>query len=136
MSKFSIFKDHTTICSSAPSEVLAIVALRAKESIIKRNLGIIQNNLKVVNRFFSAHSGLSFWAEPWVGSVAFPKLTANIPINRFCQAMLEKKNVMILPGDLFEFPGNHFRVSLDRKNLLRALERTEKYLHDSGLNKL
>lgn len=32
------FKDYTTICSSAPSEFLAQVALQHSQSIVKRNL--------------------------------------------------------------------------------------------------
>jgi aspartate/methionine/tyrosine aminotransferase len=38
-------KDWTTICSSAPSEVLALMGLRARALILERNLGIIRCNL-------------------------------------------------------------------------------------------
>ena len=30
------YKDYTTICGSAPSEVLAIIALRAKDRVVAR----------------------------------------------------------------------------------------------------
>ncbi len=39
-------KDYTTICSSAPSEVLALIALRARERLIGRNVEIVRANLR------------------------------------------------------------------------------------------
>src|SRR5262249_51977477 len=37
-------KDYTTICSSAPSEILAIIALRGREAVLARSRGIIAAN--------------------------------------------------------------------------------------------
>ena len=48
------FKDYTTICASAPSEILGIVALRAKETLLGRNLAIILSNLQAANDFLTA----------------------------------------------------------------------------------
>ena len=35
---------------------------------------------------------------------------------------------MIVPGSLFDYPGNHFRIGLGRKNFPEALEQVGKYL--------
>lgn len=40
MRKLEVFKDYTTICNSAPSEQLAILAIRNKEPILRRNRSI------------------------------------------------------------------------------------------------
>src|SRR5690606_20431206 len=40
------FKDYTTICSSAPSEILGLMALRAADTILERNLSLIRRNLQ------------------------------------------------------------------------------------------
>jgi aspartate/methionine/tyrosine aminotransferase len=117
------FKDYTTICNSAPGEILGIMALRAKEIIVARNLGIICENLKVSERFFAEHAGWLTWVAPQAGSVAFPRWTGGTPVEQFCQNMLEQQGVMIVPGSLFDFPGNHFRLGLGRKGLVEALER-------------
>jgi len=37
---------------------------------------------------------------------------------------------MIVPGNLFDFPGNHFRVGLGRRNLPEALAQVEEYLKE------
>jgi aspartate/methionine/tyrosine aminotransferase len=122
------FKDYTTICSSAPSEVLAIIALRAKEGIVARNLSIIQSNWKCAESFFADHSDRFTWLPPQAGSIAFPRWTGGTSIDQLCQDLLEKRGVMIVPGSIFEFPGNHFRLGLGRKNFAEALTQVGEYL--------
>jgi aspartate/methionine/tyrosine aminotransferase len=51
-------------------------------------------------------------------------------VEQFCQDVLEKQGVMIVPGNLFDFPGNHFRVGLGRRNLPEALAQVEEYLKE------
>jgi hypothetical protein len=35
---------------------------------------------------------------------------------------------MIVPGSIFDFPGNHFRLGLGRRNLDEALQQVSDYL--------
>jgi len=53
--KMAAFKDYTTICSSAPSEILSLIALRAKDRIIADHLKRINRNLAELDRFFGEH---------------------------------------------------------------------------------
>ncbi len=122
------FKDYTTICHSAPSEVLALVALRARDAILDRNLGIVQANLAQAESFFAEHPTLFKWLKPEAGSIAFPAWTGPETVEAFCQAVLDQQGVMIAPGSLFDFPGNHFRLGLGRRNFGAALERVRRYL--------
>jgi aspartate/methionine/tyrosine aminotransferase len=122
------FKDYTTICSSAPSEILGLMALQNKERILQRNLEIIRNNLDAAERFFNQHARSFAWFRPQAGSVAFPKWRGHGTVEQFCQEVLEQQGVMIVPGSLFDFPGNHFRIGLGRRNLPEALEMVAKYL--------
>jgi aspartate/methionine/tyrosine aminotransferase len=122
------WKDYTTICNSAPSEILGIIALRAKETIITRNLAIIRENLRIAGAFFAAHSDRFRWIEPQAGSVAFPQWTGDSPVEQFCQTLVDQEGVMIVPGSIFDFPGNHFRLGLGRRNFAHALERVGAFL--------
>src|SRR3954469_13160713 len=51
--RIAALKDYTTICSSAPSEVLSLIALRAKDRVIARARSIIDANLPVLDSFFA-----------------------------------------------------------------------------------
>jgi aspartate/methionine/tyrosine aminotransferase len=126
--ELAAFKDYTTICSSAPSEILALMALRAQQKIIKRNLDIIRVNLSILDAFFGRHHGLFEWFRPKAGSIAFPSLCLGGGISDFCLDLVDKKGVMLLPADVYDFPGNHFRLGFGRRNMPDALDRLEDYL--------
>ncbi len=125
--KMASLKDYTTICNSAPSEFLSEVALRNRQKLIDRNLGIIQHNLSVVDDLFTRYSSLFTWVRPKAGSMGFPKLLKG-DIERFCDDLVKKSGVLLLPGTMYDDSGNHFRLGLGRKNLPQAVERLEEYL--------
>jgi len=120
-------KDYTTICNSAPSEFLAEVAMRNRQQLIERNLGIIKSNLEVMDEFFRHHSSLFTWVCPQAGSMGFPKLIQG-DIEEFCDMVVRKTGVLLLPGTVYDDTGNHFRVGLGRKNLPQAIERVDGFL--------
>ena len=126
--KFALMKDYTSICSSAPSEILAIIALRAKEEITGRKLATVLQNLQKARDFFRQYGALFQWIEPRAGSTAFPRLVDGRPVELFCRELVEQKNVMLLPGDVFDFPGNHFRVGLGRENFAAGLALLEEFI--------
>ena len=126
--KMARLKDYTTICNSAPSEFLAEVALRNRQKLIARNVGIIKNNLEVVEEFFARHSSMFEWVRPVAGSMGFPKLLKG-SIDTFCDDLVKNAGVLLLPGSMYEDSDNHFRIGLGRKNLPEAVVRLESYLN-------
>lgn len=125
--QMAAFKDYTTICNSAPSEFLATLALRHAESIARRNLEIIRENLDRLDRFFDAHADWFDWQRPKAGSIAFPLLRRG-SVDAFCEDLIAKAGVLLLPGSLYGPDYNAFRVGFGRKNLPEALEKFEDYL--------
>lgn len=130
LERWVALKDYTTICNSAPSEILGIIALQNKEQILQRGLAIIRENMDIARGFFTEHEDRFSWFSPMAGSVCFPQWKGDGSVEQFCQAILDRQGVMIVPGSLFEYPGNHFRVGLGRKNLRQALERVTVYLEE------
>ena len=122
------FKDYTTICSAAPSEVLALIGLRARETVLDRSRRIVADDLAVLDPFFDAWSDRFTWVRPRAGSVAFPRLTVpGVSIDDWAAGLVEAEGVLLLPGSQFEFGGNHFRLGFGRTDLPMALERLERY---------
>jgi aspartate/methionine/tyrosine aminotransferase len=132
MSRWMHAKDYTTICSSAPSEVLALMGLRAREAITQRNLQIIQTNLNAADQFFAEFASLFTWRKPRAGSIAFPEWRGAQPVEQWCQAVLDAQGVMIVPGSLFDVEGNYFRLGLGRRNFVEALEHVRAFLTQSN----
>ncbi len=125
--KISHLKDYTTICNSAPSEFLAALALRHREKLLARNLKIITGNLKLLDSFFARQESQFSWIRPRAGSIAFPRLIGQ-DIEEFCDELVKIQGVMLLPGTVYDHPGNHFRIGFGRKNMPEALAKLEEYL--------
>lgn len=125
--KMASLKDYTTICNSAPSEFLGEVAMRNRIKLAKRNLGIIKDNLAVMDKFFSRHADLFAWIRPQAGSMAFPRLL-NGEVEEFCDRLAKEAGVLLLPGSVYDDSNNHFRLGLGRKNLPLAVEKLEEFL--------
>jgi aspartate/methionine/tyrosine aminotransferase len=125
--KMTSLKDYTTICNSAPSEFLAEVAMRNRNRLIERNLGIIKQNLQVVEGLFARHADLFSWVRPQAGSMAFPRYLGG-DVERFCDQLVKEAGVLLLPGSVYDDSRNHFRLGLGRKNLPQAVEKLEQFL--------
>ncbi len=120
-------KDYTTICNSAPSEFLAELALHHRKALVERNLGIIADNLKVLDRFFERHAARFSWQRPQAGSIGFPRLLGQ-DVEAFCEDLVNSAGVLLLPGTLYGDDGNHFRIGFGRRNMPEAIGRLEQFL--------
>jgi aspartate/methionine/tyrosine aminotransferase len=121
------FKDYTTICASAPAEVLSLIALRARDEVLARSRGIVDANLALLDPFFERQAGRFRWVRPRGGPVGFPELLGGVPIDRFAQDLLEAEGVLLAPGSIFGHPGNHFRLGFGRTDLPAALAGLEAF---------
>ena len=128
LNRFFEFKDYTTICCSAPSEILGLIGVRARDKIIERNLKIIKKNLNLLDVFFKKYTQLFSWNRPSAGTIGFPGLLIQKKVAEFCGDLLSKKGVVLLPSDVYDYKGNHFRVGFGRKNMPRALKLLEDYV--------
>lgn len=126
-SRMAQLKDYTSICSSAPSEFLAELALRNREQIAARNRGIILANLTILDSFFARRAQHFQWVRPKAGPIAFPHLSGE-DVNEFCHNLVTEAGVLLLPGTIFEDTGGHFRLGFGRKNMPEAVERLEEFL--------
>lgn len=121
------YKNYTSICNSAPSEILSLIALRNKEHILKRNLEIAKNNLNLLDSFFNQYAIAYDWYRPTAGFISFPRLKLDIPIDQYAKKLIDEEGVIILPGTLFDNSNNHFRLGFGRRHLPQALSKLEHF---------
>jgi len=128
LARAAAFKDYTTICSSAPSEILSIVALRARNQVLARSRRIVAGNIERVDGFFEDWADRFSWVRPRAGSIGFPRLTVpGVTIDDWAADLVEAEGVLLLPASQFGHPGNHFRLGFGRTDLPEALGRLESY---------
>ena len=128
LERVSLFKDYTTICNSAPSELLAISALRAREVILSGQLKRVRHNLALLDRFFAEFHGLFNWQRPGGGSIGFPRLLTEADTYVFCEQLVTETGIMLLPSRPFGYGDHHVRVGFGRQNMPEVLERFAGYL--------
>jgi len=94
---------------------------------VDRNLGIIQHNLAIMDGFFKRHEQLFSWIRPRAGSMAFPHYLGG-NVESFCDDLVRKAGILLLPGTMYDDRLNHFRLGLGRKNLPEAVIRLEEFI--------
>jgi aspartate/methionine/tyrosine aminotransferase len=119
--RIAALKDYTTICSSAPSELLAVIALRARDVLIARATEIVAHNRALLDAFFDDHADRVRWVPPRGGTTAFPRLIDR-DADAFCARLAADDGVLLLPGSRFDVPGGHFRIGLGRRGIEAGLE--------------
>ena len=80
-----------------------------------------------MDSFFQRHANLFSWIWPRAGSMAFPRYLGR-DVESFCDELVRKAGVLLLPGSMYDEHENHFRLGLGRKNLSEAIAKLEEFL--------
>jgi aspartate/methionine/tyrosine aminotransferase len=128
LERLAAFKDYTTICASAPSEILAVAALESLDAVLERTRSIVDPNLALLDDFFARHAGVLEWVRPGGAPIAFPRLTDGRRVDEFAERLLAEQNTLVLSGRLYGHPGEHFRLGFGRRDLPEALDRIGRLL--------
>jgi len=137
LAKLRQMKDYVTICGSAPSEVLAIIALRHREALLQRAQATTICNRELLRAFCAEFSGLFEWAdEPCEGLTRFVVLrgwAAKMGSQGFADWCVQEASCVLVPSDCFEFPDPPaVRFGIGRTNFEEALERLRSRLRLVG----
>jgi aspartate/methionine/tyrosine aminotransferase len=116
------YKHYLSICNSGPSEILAEIALKARDAILARNRDIVDHNLALLDRFFADFPDLFDWRRPDGSCVAFIPYKGNDGVERFTEKLIEESGVLLLPSsiyrsDLGPVPEDYFRIGFGRNNM-------------------
>jgi len=81
-----------------------------------------------IDQFFIRQRTRVSWVRPQSGTIGFPKLLLPVRIEQFTQDLVERTGVLIMPGTIFDYPGNFFRIGFGRANMPEVLSRFEQFL--------
>ena len=124
--KLERYKHYLSICNSAPSERLAVIALGVRHKILERNRTLLRENVDQLDRFFADYPGLFEWRHPDGGCIGFPRYCGSGDVEAFCTALIEESGVLLLPAsiyrsELLEAPKDRFRIGFGRANIETGL---------------
>ena len=103
LQRVSEARDYSTMCSSAPGEFLAEVALRHASQLIAPRLAAARTNREQLAQAIaqaSAHfQGPPAWPRPEASYTAFVQLP--FPAEAFCRHLALERRILLLPGSVF-----------------------------------
>jgi aspartate/methionine/tyrosine aminotransferase len=121
LARVGALKDYTTICGSAPSEILAIMALQGRAAIIESQLRRVRSNIAVLDGFFDEFDDCLSWHRPRGGSICFPRLSVDRDASAFCEDLIEESGIMLVPSTVFDYGERHVRIGFGRHDLPEVL---------------
>jgi aspartate/methionine/tyrosine aminotransferase len=124
-------KLYTTICSSAPSELLVALALRHAEELVQQSRRLVLANLPLVEAFIERRAELLRWVLPSGGPIGFARVSGERDVHAWCEEIAERAGVLLLPGSVYGQP-RHVRLGFGRANVGQALERLDAHLDASA----
>ena len=133
ISRMERMKHYLSICNSAPSEVLATIALKARRTILDANRALVVANLDRVRSFMADHRERFEWDEPDAGCIAFPRYLGPEGVDEFCRAAVEESGILLLPNSVYQsrlapVSPDRFRIGFGRRNLPEALAQLELHM--------
>ncbi len=116
------YKHYLSICNSAPSERLAVIALGVREALQNRIHGLMRGNLAKLDRFFADYADMFEWARPDGGCIAYPRYTGRGGVEAFCKSLVEDEGVLLLPASIYasqllSAPDDRFRIGFGRADI-------------------
>lgn len=120
-------KDYTSICSSAPSELLATVALRHRRTLLDETRSLLTRNLAVLRAFMARHDDRFDWVPPRAGPVTFPSLRDG-NADDFARRARDEADVLVVPGSVFDASSSEIRIGFGRAGFVEALDHFDRWL--------
>lgn len=112
---------HLNSFVSAPSELLATIALRHANVLLERKRAIARANRDELARFFAAHAGLFAWTPPRVGVIAFARWLGRGTTSQLSAELLAERRLILVPSAHFDAGEHHARFGFGTRSLPAAL---------------
>ncbi|TAE83035.1 MAG: aminotransferase class I/II-fold pyridoxal phosphate-dependent enzyme [Alphaproteobacteria bacterium] len=126
--QMELYKNYLSICNSAPSEVLALIALRHADTILTRQRNLIKHNFALLESFMERHSDLFDWVKPKGGCIAYIAFKKAINSYDFAEQMRRDIGVLVLPAQVYGQDKPYFRISYGRASMPQMLAMFEDYI--------
>jgi aspartate/methionine/tyrosine aminotransferase len=127
ISRATELKQIASLCLSAPSEVLAHMAIGASETLLTRNRAIAARNLIELERLVSDHEAHLDWTRPDGGVVGYVRYRGREGVEAFATNLAREAGVLVLPASVWRsalapLPHDRFRIGFGRKNCPAAYD--------------
>ncbi|GGX71315.1 aminotransferase [Litorimonas cladophorae] len=116
------YKHYLSICNSAPSERLAVIALSVREKLLDRTRALTRSNVRKLDAFFAEYPDIFDWQHPDGSCIGYPRFLGRGGVELFCERLVEEEGLLLLPASIYRSelmaaPTNRFRIGFGRDNM-------------------
>jgi aspartate/methionine/tyrosine aminotransferase len=97
-------RDYSVISVGMVDDLLAAIALEAKDALLGRNRAIARANLATLDAWVGAEPAISY-VRPRSGTTALLRYAADLSSEAFCLRLLDAESVLLVPGSTLEAEG-------------------------------
>lgn len=121
-------RDYNLVSCGIFDEMLASVALKHSDKLLKRSQSIVKENLRILDNWVNSEPHVSY-VKPEAGTTALVYYDLDIPSYTFCEDMYKKTGAFVTPGDCFEQP-NSMRIgyAYGKQDLIDGLKAISEYI--------
>jgi aspartate/methionine/tyrosine aminotransferase len=123
--------EYTTLSATMLSNHLAAIALspEVQPRLMERTRNYIRKGFPILEQWMNRHEGTFSFTPPNAAAIAFVRYHLNINSTKFAERLINKKSVLLVPGDHFGMD-KFLRISygLPHDYLTEALDRIHELL--------
>ena len=123
------YKDYLSICNSAPSEILTLMALNNMDRFLLPNLKKVKRNIALFSEFAKNQKVIESFIPPKAGTTSFVKLNINCSAIEFSDHLVKETGIMTVPAEMFEYHGKYIRIGFGREYFPEILNILGEYLN-------
>jgi aspartate/methionine/tyrosine aminotransferase len=121
-------RDYSVISVGMVDDLLASIALEARDALLDRNRGIVRENLEILDAWVAGEPRIAY-VRPGGGTTALLRYEAPLGSEAFCLRLLEAEGVLLTPGSAMGAEG-YLRIGYANETtvLREGLERFSAFL--------
>ncbi len=111
------WRSYDSICGGAFDEWLFAIALEHVDKIFERSRNIVESNKKIIDKWLAGNTKYLRQYADAHGTTYLIHYNFDVPAEKFCDDLLDKKGVLVCHGDCFYIP-HSFRMTLSHADEL------------------
>ena len=121
-------RDYSVISVGMVDDLLASIALEARDALLARNRAIVRENLAILDAWVAGERRIAY-VKPRSGTTALLRYDADLASEALCLRLLQAEGVLFAPGGAMDMEG-YLRVGYanNRAVLAEGLARTSAFL--------
>lgn len=121
-------RDYNLVSCGVFDEMLAAVALKHRDKLLKRSRKIVRENLQILDDWVGSEPHVSY-VKPKAGTTALVYYDLDISSYEFCEEMYKKTGAFVTPGDCFEVPHSmRIGYAYGKQDLIDGLKAISEYI--------